>query len=203
MQASHVDGRGRRFVPAQQLGNFEYGIIKRKVRQIIGRAGYTKQDRKDLEHELITRLLQGLKLFDPSVAHRKSFVTAVVERAVANILRDAKAEKRQHDRVTSLHLLIEVTEDGPTELGETMTMREFNCRRCRDPRSEEELAQLTFDLGEFLATLPEELRDLAERLKTQSIAAIAREVGVPRTTLNDTVRHLRQRFEQAGLRDYL
>ena len=40
-------------------------------------------------------------------------------------------------------------------------------------------------------------------MKTQSISAIAREIGVPRTTLNDTVRRLRQRFEAAGLRDYV
>ena len=203
MQASHVKGRGPQCAPAPLLGDFEFGIIKRKVRQILGRAGYKRQDRQDLEHELLARLLQGLKLFDPAVAHRKSFVTAVVERAVANILRDAKAEKRDHERISSLQVLIQVTEEETAELSETIGDRELNCRRCRDPRSEEDLAQLTFDLGEFLATLPEELRDLAERLKTQSIAAIAREVGVPRTTLNDSVRHLRQRFEQAGLRDYL
>jgi transposase-like protein len=40
-------------------------------------------------------------------------------------------------------------------------------------------------------------------LKSHSIAEIARDLGVPRTTLNDTVRRLRQRFEQAGLRAYL
>jgi RNA polymerase sigma-70 factor, ECF subfamily len=188
---------------APKLGCFEYGIIKKKVRQIIGRAGFTKQDRKDLEQELLTRLLQGLKLFNPDVAHRKSFVTAIVERAVANILRDAKAEKRDHRRIGSLHVMIEVTEDGPTELADTIGNREFNARRCRDPRSAEDLAQLASDLAEVVAALPAELRDLAERLKTESISAIARDVGVPRTTLNDTVRRLRQRFEQAGLRDYL
>jgi transposase-like protein len=59
------------------------------------------------------------------------------------------------------------------------------------------------DLAEVIDSMPGELRDLAKRMKTQSISAIAREIGVPRTTLNDAVRRLRQRFEQAGLRDYL
>ena len=188
---------------ASQLGRFEFGIIKKKVRQIIGRAGYTRQDQEDLEQELLTRLLQSLKSFDPKQAHRKCFVTAVVERDVANILRDAKAEKRDHRRIGSLHVMIEVTDDGPTELAGTIGEREHNARRCRHPRSEDDLAQLATDLADVVAAIPDELRDLAERLKTQSIAAIAREVGVPRTTLNDSVRHLRQRFEQAGLRDYL
>ena len=188
---------------APQLGRFEFGIVKKKVRQIIGRAGFTRQDQADLEQELLTRLLQGLRSFDPNVAHRKSFVTAIVERAVANILRDAQAEKRDHRRIGSLQVLIEVTEDGPTELSETVGEREFNARRCSDPRSADDLAQLTSDLADFVESLPAELRNLAERLKTQSISAIAREVGVPRTTLNDAVRRLRQRFEQADLRDYL
>lgn len=188
---------------APRLGRFEFGIIKKKVRQIIGRAGFTKQDRQDLEQELIARLLHSLRSFDPKQAHRKAFVTAVVERDVANLLRDKQAEKRDHRRIGTLNVMIEVTEDGPTELAETIGEREFNARRCRDPRSAEDLAQLACDLAEIVAALPDELRDLAERLKTQSISAIARDVGVPRTTLNDTVRRLRQRFEQAGLRDYL
>lgn len=185
------------------LGRFEFGIVFRKVRQIIGRVGYTAQDREDLEQELLVRLVQSLKSFDPNQAHRKSFVTAVVERAFANLLRNARAAKRDHRRIGSLNVTIEVTAEGITELAETIGDREYNARRCRDPRSAGELAQLASDLAKIVAALPEELRDLAERLKTESISAIARNVGVPRTTLNDKVRRLRQRFEQAGLRDYL
>ncbi len=32
---------------------------------------------------------------------------------------------------------------------------------------------------------------------------IARDMGVPRTTLNESVRRLRRRFESAGLKDYV
>jgi RNA polymerase sigma-70 factor, ECF subfamily len=188
---------------APKLGRFEYGIVKRKVRQIIGRAGFKKQDREDLEHELLTRLLQSLKSFNPDVAHRKAFVTAVVERDVANILRDKQAEKRDHRRIGSLHVSIEVTEDGPVELTDIIGNREHNSRRCCDPLDGEELAQLVFDLAGAMQLLPEDLRHLAEQLKTKSKAQIARELGMPRTTLHERVRTLRQRFEQAGLREYV
>ena len=201
MQVNASNGAGSACAP--KLGRFEYGIVKRKVKQIIGRAGYTRQDKEDLEQELLTRLLQGLKSFDPDVAHRKSFVTAIVERSVASIIRDAEAQKRDHRRIGSLQMLVELTGEGPTELAETIGEREYNERRCRDPRSDEDLAQLVTDLADVVDSLPDELRDLAERMKTQSISAIAREIGVPRTTLNDTVRRLRQRFEAAGLRDYV
>ena len=201
MQVNALNGGGSPCAP--RLGRFEFGIVKRKVRQIVGRAGYTRQDKEDLEQELLTRLLQGLRSFDPDVAHRKSFVTAIVERAVATILRDAEAQKRDHRRISSLQRLVNLTDEGPTELAETIGDREYNGRRCRDPRSDEDLAQLVTDLAEVIDSMPGELRDLAKRMKTQSISAIAREIGVPRTTLNDAVRRLRQRFEQAGLRDYL
>ena len=201
MQVNAFNGGGSPCAP--RLGRFEFGIVKRKVRQIIGRAGYTRQDKEDLEQELLTRLLQGLRSFDPDVAHRKSFVTAIVERAVATILRDAEAQKRDHRRISSLQRLVNLTDEGPTELAETIGDREYNGRRCRDPRSDEDLAQLVTDLAEVIDSMPDELCDLAKRMKTQSISAIAREIGVPRTTLNDAVRRLRQRFEQAGLRDYL
>lgn len=193
---SHDDNQCR-------LGRFEFGIVKRKVKQIIGRSGYTRQDTEDLEQDLLTRLMQGLKSFDPDVAHRKSFVTAIVERSVASIIRDAEAQKRDHRRIGSLQLLVQVTEEGPIELVQTLSDREHNNRHCRDPRNDENLTHLVTDLAAVVDSLPDELRDLAERLKTQSISAIAREIGVPRTTLNDTVRRLRHRFEAAGLRDYV
>ncbi|MCX7701853.1 MAG: hypothetical protein N2039_13325, partial [Gemmataceae bacterium] len=62
---------------------FTQGLIRRKVRQLVGRDGFTAQDRDDLEQELRLRLLQNLSQFDPDQAHRNVFVTSVVERAVA------------------------------------------------------------------------------------------------------------------------
>lgn len=186
-----------------RLSQFEYGIVQRKIRQMIGRHGFTRQDWDDLEQELLTRLWQGLRSFDPSVAHRNAFVTAIVERSVATILRDASAEKRDRRRITSLQERTSATEEGSAELSESISRREYNNRRCRDPRDDEDLALLTSDVSTAIASLPEDLRDLAERLKTQSISAIARDLGIPRTTLNDAVRRLRRCFDDMALRNYL
>ena len=59
------------------------------------------------------------------------------------------------------------------------------------------------DLATVLGELPPELRELAERRKTQTMQEIADEMGVPRTTLNDWAKLIRQRFVQARLQDYL
>lgn len=186
-----------------QLGRFEYGIIKRKARQIIGRAGYSAQDQKDLEQELLVRLIQALKSFDPSRSHVKSFVTTVVERDVASILRDAQAAKRDHNRIGSINVTINVTGESPIELAQTIGESEYNSRRNCEPRTNEELAQLATDVAGVMESLPSQQRDLAEGLKARSLSEYARDCGVPRPTLSGRVPYLRQRFENAALREYL
>lgn len=187
----------------EKLDRFTHGIIRRKINQLVGRAGFIRQDRDDLQQDLFLRVLQSLPSFNSRRGHRNKFITAVVERHVANILRNKRAEKRDHRRIGSLNVMVRIGEDETTELAETIGQRELDARRGRHPRSQEELAQLAQDMAEVIAKLPEELRDLAERMKTQSVAEIARDMGIPRTTLHESVRRLRQRFEKAGLKHYV
>lgn len=187
----------------EKIDRFTRGIIRRKVKQLIGRAGFLPQDREDLEQELFVRVLQSLPRFNPGKAHRNTFITTVVERYVANILRNKQANKRDHRRIGSLNVTIEFTEDGPTELAQTIGERELDARIGRRRRTDEELAQLAIDLADVIATLPEAWQTLLELRKTQTMQEIASELGVPRTTLNDWMRRIRQRFERAGMRDYL
>lgn len=182
---------------------FIRGIIRRKVKQLIGRAGFTQQDREPLEQELFARVLQSLPRFNPEVAHRNKFITAVVERYVANILRNKKAEKRDHRRITSLNVMIEIIDEGPTELAQTIGDRELDARQGRERRSEQELHELALDLAAVMATLPEAWRTLLELRKSRTMPEIAEEMGVPRTTLNDWMRRIRQRFEKSDMQDYL
>ena len=187
----------------EKIDRFARGIIRRKVKQLIGRAGFTDQDRKDLEQELILRLLQSLPSYNPNKAHRNVFTTTVIERYVANILRDKRAKKRDCRRVNSLDVMIDIGEDDKVDFAQTISQRELDAWRGCYPRSDEELARLAQDMEDVMAQLPDKLRELAERLKTQTMAEIARNMGVPRTTLNERMRRIRQRFEKAGMEDYL
>lgn len=192
-----------RYDDQSRIDRFTRGIIRRKIKQLIGRAGFTNQDWEDLEQEMLLRVLQALKSYDPDQAHRNRFVTAVVERHVANILRDKQACKRDHRRITSINVMINITDDGPTELAHIIGQRELDARRGRHPRSDEDLARLVFDMAVVIDKLPTEMRVLAERLMTESVSDIARDMGTPRTTLNEMVRLLRRRFENEGLKNYL
>ena len=49
----------------------------------------------------------------------------------------------------------------------------------------------------------EYIRDLCVRLHDSTMAEIAREMGIPRTTIYDRLSKLREAFREAGLTDYL
>jgi len=181
---------------------FMHGIIKRKVNQLIGRVGFTPQDRESLEQELFARVLQSLPRFNPEVAHRNKFITAVVERYVANVLRNQKAEKRDHQRITSLNVTLEITEEGETELSQTIGDREFDARLGRERRSEREVQELALDLAAVIVSLPDVWRTMLELRKSRTMVEISEVMGIPRTTLNAWMRRIRQRFEKEGMQDY-
>jgi RNA polymerase sigma-70 factor (ECF subfamily) len=162
-------------------------VIRRKIGSLIGRAGLTEQDRPDLEQELHLRLLQGLNHFDPNRGHLNVFITTVIGRAVDSILRKRLAKKRFSGFARSLNQV----QDGDS--GEPVDARPTH----------ENYVDLANDIDEVLARLPRRLRDLAERLKSLSLSEAARDLDVPRSTLQRWVHRLRQRFEDAGLRIYL
>ena len=180
------------------LDRFEHGLIARKVKQMIGRAGLTREDLDDLRQELTAKAIQSLQSFDPQRGHRRAYLVAVVERDVAKVLRDRSAAKRKCPGIRSLDAdlgrfaLIHCLDES---------IRTAHCGH--RPRTDVELWALSEDVSAALALLPDDLRDLAEQLKTKSIDQIAEEWSVPRTTLNDRVRKLRQRFEHEEFYKYL
>lgn len=187
----------------QKFDPFTRGIVRRKVRQLIGRAGFISQDREDLEQDLLLRVLQSLPSFNPSLAHRNKFITAVVERHVANILRNKQAGKRDHRRICSINIQIDMGDEGSIEMAQTISHRELDARLGLARRGERETLELALDVASVIGNLPVDWQTLVELRKSRSMREISDAMGVPRTTLNEWMVHIRVRFERAGLRDYL
>jgi RNA polymerase sigma factor (sigma-70 family) len=182
---------------------FTRGLIQRKINQLIGRAGFNRQDGEDLEQELYVRILQSFPNFNSNVAHYNAYITTVVERHVANILRNKQAGKRDHRRISSLNVIITRTDEGPTELAQTIGDRELDARIGRHRCADEESTQLAIDMDSMIGTMPDQWQTLLQMRKTLTMSEICRKMGVPRTTLNDWMRRIRQRFEKSNMRDYL
>jgi DNA-directed RNA polymerase specialized sigma24 family protein len=117
-------------------------------------------------------------------------------------LRDRFAAKRDFRRVGSLHQSVH-TDEGQAELGQTVSQEEQDARQGRSARSKTEQTELALDMAEMIARLPEDKQELARLLPHHSVTEIARQQGVPRSTLQGRIRQLRQLFDRAGLREYL
>ena len=186
----------------RHLDAFARRLIRRKARQLACRSGFTRSDRADIEQDLAQKLVLQMEAFDPAAAHWYAFVTTVVERQTATLVRDRRAAKRDRRRVTTLHVLID-GDDGPVEFAQTIASDEHLNRTGRWRRSDAERAELALDLDGVLTALPAKLRDLAVRLREQTVSRAARAMNVPRTTLVRQVERLRQCCEDAGLRIHL
>jgi RNA polymerase sigma-70 factor (ECF subfamily) len=178
-------------------------LIKERVKQMIGRNGFTPSDREDLEQEFALYLWQCLRRQKKPLQDRQGFFRKVIADHAVTLIRRREREKRDHFRVSSLSEQVVDCDGQAVEMAQTIPDDHARTRLCVAPRSSSDWMELTHDVAAVLVQLPPDLRDLCERLKHHSITEVARRLGVPRTTLYDAIRRLRQHFEDAGLRNYL
>ncbi len=178
-------------------------LIKERVKQMIGRNGFTPSDREDLKQEFALHLLECLRRLKEPPQDRQGFFRRVISRYAISLIRRREAQKRDHRRVSSLSKRVVDCDGQRVEMARTIPEDHTHTRLGIAPRSRLEDVELAHDVAAVLAKLPPDLRDLCERLKHHSITEVAHQLGVPRTTLHDALGRLRQHFEEAGLRDYL
>jgi len=163
------------------LSAFARVLIRHKVRRLASRVRAADLTCEDLEQELTLQLLRGLSRFDPDRGHPHAFVTIVLDAAEAMFVRERTIGKRRSGPHRSLHGLEQpAVQYGPDEQDD-----------------------LRLDVAALIQRLPTELRTLAERLSVDSIAQVARDLGIPRSSLQRRIERLRRRAEDAGLHDYL
>jgi hypothetical protein len=165
---------------------FTRSLIRSKATRLAKRTIFADMGVADIEQELAHRLLPALDRFDANAGHMNWYVSSVLTRLVALLIRERNTQKRQPKGLCSLETAIRTGVPEPP-----------------NPSSSDHLADLKIDLAEVLALLPPDLLDLAERMKTQTLAEVARDVKTPRSTLQRRVERLRQRFEDRDLDVYL
>lgn len=194
------------------VGNRQNGVdpyavqlIKTKARLLVGQVGFTESDCDDLEQELLRDLLERLPKYNPDRGRRSTFIACVVNRKVAKLIRHRKQQRRDYRRNgRSLDDLIENPQGGCVRLGESVSQDDYDLRMGTYSQPEVDRLDMRLDISMAIAELPPHLHDLVELLRTHSIAAAARELGIPRSTLYGSgLARLREVFEDRGLREYL
>ena len=180
------------------LDGYALNLIKYKARQLVGRAGFTPSDRDDLEQEMLLDLIQRMPKYDPDRAGARTFIARMVAHKIADIILARKAGMR--DFRICFCSLDDHLED---EEGGLIALEEYLVRTGKLARPVSERHDLFIDIHKVMARLPPKLRELCRRLKTETVAEIARETGVSRAVIYESIKKLRAIFEEAGLRDYL
>ena len=180
------------------------GLIKYKARRLIGQAGFTASDWEDIEQELILDLLLRLPKYNPKRAQRNTFIARVVEHRLASLIEAQKAGIRDYRRCRcSLNECFEDADGRSVERVDTFDQEDYLLRTGGQSRPTDELSALAIDVTAVLEGLPHELRNLCRRLKAETVTEISRDTGVPRGTIYESIKKLREIFEDVGLRDYL
>ena len=179
-------------------------LIRYKARRLVGQAGFTPSDREDLEQEMVLDLLRRLPKYNPERAKLNTFIARVVEHKIASLIEAQKAGTRDYRRwACSLNERFEDDVGRSVERVDTIDQEDYLLRTGAQSRPTEELSSLAVDVATIIDALPPELRELCRRLKAETVSEISRDTGVPRGTIYESIKKLREIFEDAGLRDYL
>ncbi len=179
-------------------------LIKYKARRLIGQGGFTASDREDIEQELTLDLLRRLPKYNPKRAQLNTFIARVVEHRLASLIEAQKAGIRDYRRCRcSLNECFEDADGRSVERVDTFDQEDYLLRTGGQSRPSEELSALAIDVAAVIEGLPHELRNLCRRLKAETVTEISRDTGVPRGTIYESIKKLREIFKDAGLRNYL
>lgn len=179
-------------------------LVRRKARQLVGMANFVSSDRADLEQDLRMVVIRRLQRFNPAKAHWNAFVTVVIERHVATLLKRRRCQRRGLTQpLVSLSTLVPGENQQPTELAQ-LVRAEDQAFMVAVPLHDHQAAyEVDHDVPLVLAKLTDQQRDLCQRLMRRSVTQVARDLNVPRSTLQDRVLELRQIFTEFGLQDFL
>ena len=86
------------YLPPQDITSEARALIKRKVRCLLGKYGFTASDEEDLEQELALQLYIASAKYDAARGSPVTFYSAVLANKVKSIASAAKAQKRDHRR---------------------------------------------------------------------------------------------------------
>lgn len=183
---------------------FASRLIHRVAGRMVGKTGLLPDDIPDLQQDLWLELLSRLPSYRPERGGPRAFITLVVRNGAASILKARTAAKRGKGRpCLSLNREYEDDDGRSVELHETITVDDYLRRTRGTVRSEEDRRDLALDVRRSVDKLPPIDRDICLMLIDESICGVARVVGIPRWTLRDLIKRLREISEEAGLKEYI
>ena len=164
--------------------------IQKKAAELAGKYGFAPDEDEDLAQELILHLLTKWSKYDPAKGKPTTFIQNVIDTKVCELIREQSDPKRDFRRICSISDVRDAAEYGL-----------LDGVRGQPEMSDQELVDLQIDIAEITARFPQELKQIAELLKTKCPNAIAQELGIPESTVRNRIEQIREHFERAGYRE--
>ena len=186
------------------FGEFAFRFISKKVDLLISQCGLPKAEREDLYQRFALNLHARKAKFDPSVATWEGFVVVVCENQFVDILAYHFAEMRSSQREKCS--LNEPVDDGDCRHRDRsckIDESQHSQRTGQRFRSRQEAWEMSVDIHATVSGLTDFQQAICAKVSHVSVAAAARELGVSRAVVLKEIGNIRNRFEQAGLRDLL
>jgi RNA polymerase sigma factor (sigma-70 family) len=184
-----------------QLPEFALKLVRARARELSRRRIIPAYERRDIEQHFLLELWRRWQRFDGSRGGLPGFVARVIDNSAADLIgRHASPARAWPPRFVSLHEVVYDDDGGVATVGDGLSEDQA---LWQVPSNEFDAADLRVDVGRAVECLPSRLQDLCRRLRSQSIAEIARETATSRGSVYVSVATIRQSFLEAGLHLYL
>jgi RNA polymerase sigma-70 factor (ECF subfamily) len=185
------------------INPYALACVRYHARRLINHPCFTPDDYEDIEQDLVIHFLLEWPKFDPTRSSERLHISMIIKMRVIYLMKEAEAQKRGgRRRPDSINRSIFDDDGNEVEWLDTIAS---DAGLWGDAYLgwNHLSADLRLDIDRAISQLPPPLADICERLKTSTITDVARETGIPRTTINDTIKKLREILGKRGLRIYL
>jgi RNA polymerase sigma factor (sigma-70 family) len=169
--------------------------IARRARLVVRHPGFCSSDLADVVQELTVRLWRRAADYDPSRSSPATFIDRVVASGAADIIRTRRRLKR-HGFAVSLERTPSSDDGVMTTLQHTLVEQDQTRRTLSERKTSR--TTLSPEVAEVIASLPDELRNLAVHLQSHGIQQTAAEMKISRRQVYRLMDQLRERFRAAG-----
>jgi DNA-directed RNA polymerase specialized sigma24 family protein len=157
------------------------GMARAKANRVIGQGGLTREDREDIEAQLVLTLCRRARKFDSGRSSVNTFTSRVMDREVASILRYRLAGRR-------IHL-------GRPELFDGAALDQLNVAA----PSTIERQEFWLDVSKVMTKLPATLRETVLALRCGSTTEASQTLGTAKSVVYERIAQIRQIFLAAGI----
>jgi RNA polymerase sigma factor (sigma-70 family) len=174
--------------------------VRFRAKQLCRRPGFRSSDREDVEQEIWLYLLSRAADFDPHRASLNTFIDRMVRCGAAQIARKRQRQIRATDvDALSLETTMISSPDGEDSLRSLVTKDDVLRRRGTSAPDEFEVVDEQEALDTVVATMPPELRRIAELLKHHSPRAVAHQLGMSQRAVSNAMEKILDCFDKAGV----